>query len=107
MSEARAKVSHRVNAGAFWTIGHLTSPLFLLEVATVLLCVFGLTMVFSASSIELVMAGGDSYHTFKMQAIYMALGTVAFCVLRHAGANRFMQFKCLWDSRPSPSCFSS
>ena len=55
MSEARAKVSHRVNAGAFWTIGHLTSPLFLLEVATVLLCVFGLTMVFSASSIELVM----------------------------------------------------
>ena len=46
MSEARAKVSHRVNAGAFWTIGHLTSPLFLLEVATVLLCVFGLTMVF-------------------------------------------------------------
>ena len=95
MSEARAKVSHRVNAGAFWTIGHLTSPLFLLEVATVLLCVFGLTMVFSASSIELVMAGGDSYHTFKMQAIYMALGTVAFCVLRHVGANRFMQFKWL------------
>ena len=95
MSERREKVSHRVNAGAFWTVEHLTSPLFLLEVATVCLCAFGLTMVFSASSIELVAVGSDSYHTAMMQAIYMAAGAVAFVLLRHWGASRFMQFKWL------------
>ncbi len=95
MSGGREKVSHRVSAGAFWTVEHLTSPLFLLEVATVCLCAFGLTMVFSASSIELVAAGSDSYHTAMNQAIFMALGAAAFVALRHMGANRLMQFRWL------------
>lgn len=93
MSEARAQVSHRVKAGTFWTLRHLTSPSFLLVVATVCLCAYGLTMVFSASSIELVYAGSASYHTAVSQAIYMAIGAAFFCFLRGTGTRWLLQFK--------------
>ncbi len=84
MAAKQGKVSRRVNAGSFWTVEHLTSPGFLLLVATVALCAFGLVMVFSASSIELVDAGSSSWHTVLNQFIYMALGWGAFLLISHA-----------------------
>lgn len=91
MAGKQGKVSRRVNAGSFWTVEHLSSPGFLLVVATVALCVFGLVMVFSASSIELVDAGSSSWHTFLMQVAYMLLGWGAFLCISHGlGVFRLM-----------------
>ena len=87
----KGKISRRVNAGTFWTVEHLTSPSFLLVVATVCLCVYGLVMVFSASSIELVDAGSSSFHTAVNQAVFMALGALLFVGVVHLGVSRLMR----------------
>lgn len=63
-------------AQGFWTVSNLTSPLVLFAVSVVALCVLGLIMVFSASSIEAVTAGKSSYGEFATQARYMLIAVV-------------------------------
>ena len=82
----------------FWTVENLTSAPFLLVVATVLLCVFGLVMVFSASSIESVEAGGKAWDEFAHQAVFMALSAGACLIVRGVGGRFWVEraFYVLW-----------
>ena len=94
MADKKGQVSRRVRAGTFWTVEHLTSPGFLLLVATLALCAFGLVMVFSSSSIELVDAGSSAWHTFVMQLLYMVVGWVVFALVAHKlTVHRLMEWK--------------
>ena len=94
-SGGRAASTRAERGKQFWTVENLTSAPFLLVVATVLLCAFGLVMVFSASSIEAVEAGGHAWNEFVHQAAYMVLGVAACLVVRHFGASLWVE-KAFW-----------
>ena len=64
-----------------WTRERLLSSTAVLIVAVAMLCLLGLVMVFSASSIEEVDAGGTPYGEFLTQVFFMILAYAAFIVL--------------------------
>lgn len=76
----------------FWTVENLTSAPFLLVLSTVCLCVLGVVMVFSASSIEAVESGAAAWKEFSQQALFMVVSLVACLVVRAIGTE-------VWASR--------
>lgn len=97
MSAARA--AERPGRGRqFWTVEHLTSAPVLLVAATALLCALGVVMVFSASSVEAVEAGGSAWAEARSQALYMAVSLAACLVVRAVGGSFWVSkaFFVLW-----------
>ena len=84
----------------FWTVENLTSPEFMLAASTIVLSVFGLVMVFSASSIESVEAGLESWTKLYNQAIYLAISTAMCLFVRYWGAKPWLDlwFYGLWGA---------
>lgn len=81
----KADAARQERGQRFWTVEHLTSAPFLLTASTVCLCVLGLVMVFSASSISLVESGDPAWDEFFSQAKYMLVSLLALLFLRVFG----------------------
>jgi cell division protein FtsW len=67
-----------------WTVEFLTSPAFLFGLSVVALCLLGLVMVFSATSVELAEAGKPVWTSLRSQAVFMAVGVLAALAARMA-----------------------
>ncbi len=90
----------RVERGRqFWTVENLTSAPFLLILSTALLCVIGLVMIFSASSIEAVEDGNSAIASVRSQAIYLVVAVILCAMVRKMGSGTFWletMFLILW-----------
>lgn len=98
---ARAAQGRNLGRGRqFWTVESLTSPDFLLSAATIVLSVFGLVMVFSASSIESVEIGLDPWSKMLSQGMYLVFSVVMCLIVRHFGGKPWldMWFYPLWGA---------
>lgn len=99
-SRGQGEASGRRERGRqFWTVEHLTSAPVLLGVSVVLLCAIGLLMVFSASSIEAVEAGGSAFSEALHQAAFLVLAVGCCLVVRAVGGSFWVQgnfFYVLW-----------
>lgn len=102
MSAARAEAAARPERGRqFWTKEHLTSAPVLLVVATALLCVLGVVMVFSASSVEAVEEGASAWGEASSQALYMLIGLGLCLIVRAVGGSFWItgkMFYVLWGA---------
>lgn len=78
----RSRTHARERGKRFWTVENLTSPPTLLVASTVLLLGFGLLMILSASSIELVEDGLAAWKEFVSQGAFIAVSIVA-CVVAY------------------------
>ncbi|MFA9564670.1 MAG: FtsW/RodA/SpoVE family cell cycle protein, partial [Acidimicrobiales bacterium] len=69
-STTRARTRHRLH-------GHRTGPFVGLLTLVTILCLGGLVMVLSASSVAALDDLGDSYYFFKRQLLWLVIGAVA------------------------------
>ena len=85
-SPRRTPTETQAGARSRPVIGRLESPLttyYLILGATVTLVVFGLIMVFSASSVEALLSDQASYSVFLRQLMFAGLGAVGAAVAVH------------------------
>lgn len=95
---ATAAVSKPERGKQFWTVKNLTSAPFLLTVATVALCVLGLVMVFSASSIEAVEKGATAWGDFTSQLLFVGVSLIPCAIVLGVGGSFWVDkaFYVLW-----------
>lgn len=85
-------------ADIFWTRENLFSPQAVLIVAVVALCTLGLVMIFSASSIELVEAGGSPFGALVSQAMAMLIAYALFFALTRTRGDFWTTDIAIWGA---------